>query len=353
MQKAAFVKEVGKQLVLGERPVPQPGIEDILVQVHSTMLLPHDTYGRDLGLFVADKLPYILGTNITGIVKEIGSNVSSFQVGDRVFGIGNPNSQSPDFSGLQQYALLDPNGAAKIPEKNSFEEASGFPVNAVTSAVALFKPEGLGFAAPFAAPASDPMAHSSLNSNRAIVVIGGGSNVGKLAIQFARIAGVGRIIAIGSAKNEAHLRQLGATHVIDRHLNNETIATEVLKILPDTEGALSVYDCVSWEYSLALSVVSRTKPSVIACLHPVETCVQLVKEKGIFARVQFIRGTTEVLQPLSAGFWRILSKWIEDGHIWIPSYRTADGLEIEAIEHALDSYRDGSSVIPLVVRPNH
>ena len=55
-------------------------------------VLPHDTYGRDLGLFVADKLPYILGTNITGIVKEIGSNVSSFQVGDRVFGIGNPNS---------------------------------------------------------------------------------------------------------------------------------------------------------------------------------------------------------------------------------------------------------------------
>ncbi|KAH9207474.1 chaperonin 10-like protein [Leptodontidium sp. 2 PMI_412] len=354
MQKAVFVNQIGKPLALGERAVPKPGKEEILIKIHSTMLLPHDTYSRDLGLFIAENLPYVLGTNITGTVKAVGQDVTGYEVGDRVFGIGNPLSKLPDFAGLQQYALFDARGTAQIPEHVSFEDASCFPVNVVTSAAALFLPIGLGFAAPFPDGELDKTLDLSSNANRAIVIIGGGSNVGKIAIQFARMAKVGKVITVASAKNRAHLLELGATHVIDRHLSNEVIVAEVRKVLDDgNEGALSVYDCVSWDFTLTVSIVSLTKPSVVACLHPVEKCAEQAKDKGVPARVEFIRGTLEFLGSLSTKLWRILPKWIEEGHLWIPNYRVVDGLDIVAIEEGLDSYRDGSSVVPLIIRPNH
>ncbi|KAL5351168.1 hypothetical protein ACLOAV_003019 [Pseudogymnoascus australis] len=160
---------------------------------------------------------------------------------------------------------------AKLPEGVTFEEASSFPVNAATSAAALFGSGGFDFAAPFPECEADPTTDLSSNGSRAIVVIGGGSNVGKLAIQFARIAKVRRVITVASASNDAHLRTLGATHVIDRYLSNEAIVAEVRKALNDAnDGALSVYDCVSWDFSLAISIVSPTEPSIIACLHPAE-----------------------------------------------------------------------------------
>ncbi|GJC86087.1 dehydrogenase orsE [Colletotrichum liriopes] len=353
MQNAVLVREVGKALELAQRPIPHPGEGEILIRVHSTMLLPHDTYGRDLGLFVADKLPYVLGTNIAGVVEEIGAKVEDYKIGDRVFGIGNPLFPLPDFSGLQQYALLAPEGYAKIPDTVSFEEASSFPVNAVTSAAALFHPKSLAFAAPFTKTEPDISQDLPPNAKRSLVIIGGGSNVGKLAIQFARLASILKIIVIASAKNEAHLRQLGATHVIDRYLKDEAIAAEVKKILDDDKGPLSVYDCVSWDYSLTVSLVPRMQPSVIACLHPVESCIKLVKLNNLPASVQFIRGTVDFLQPLSAGLWRILPTWIESGQLSIPQFRVVDGFDLKVIEEGLDSYRDGSSVVPLIVRPNH
>lgn len=99
--------------------------------------------------------------------------------------------------------------------------------------------------------------------------------------------------------------------------------------------------------------MSLTKPSVIACLHPIEKCAEQAKDKGVPARVEFIRGTLEFLGFISTGLWRILPKWIEEVHLWIPNYRVVDGLDIVAIEEGLDFYRDGSSVVPLIIRPNH
>ncbi|KAL5319054.1 hypothetical protein ACEPPN_014124 [Leptodophora sp. 'Broadleaf-Isolate-01'] len=197
MQKAVFVNQIGKDLALGERAVPKPGKEEILIKIHSTMLLPHDTYGRDLGLFIAENLPYVLGTNITGTVKAVGQDVTGYEIEDR-------------------YAFLDARGTAEIPEHISFEDASCFPVNVVTSAAALFLPIGLGFAAPFPDGELGKTLDLSFNANRATVIIGGGSNVGKIAIQFARMAKVGKVITVASTKKRAHLLKLGATHVIDR-----------------------------------------------------------------------------------------------------------------------------------------
>jgi NADPH:quinone reductase len=350
MQRAILVTGVGKPLSLGTRPIPSPPKGYVQIKVAATQLLPHDTYGRDSGLFIATKLPFILGTNIAGTITALGpdpSSSSDYQIGDPIFGLGNPFHPTPDLSGLQEYALLDISASAKIPAGLTPEQAVTFPVNAVTSFEALFHPaHGFGFPAPL------PGAEAGFDYGmQSILIIGGGSNVGKLGIQFAKLVGVGRIIAVASSGNEAALKALGATHVVDRHLEMEEIVRAVHAIT-GVEGVTHIYDCVSWEYSLAVALVSRTRPSVILTLHPAEGASELVKEKGLegTVKVGFVVGNSSFLEPLTEGFWKALPGWIEAGKLAVPEYRVVEGLDLRAVEEGLDSYRDGSPVTPFVVR---
>lgn len=71
MQKVVFVEEIGKPMRLRTRPIPKPSSGHVLIKVTATMctsqrivrlleiwslafipVLPHDTYGRDRGLFI-------------------------------------------------------------------------------------------------------------------------------------------------------------------------------------------------------------------------------------------------------------------------------------------------------------
>ncbi|KAH8690175.1 chaperonin 10-like protein [Talaromyces proteolyticus] len=352
-QHAIFVKDIGKPLVYGERPIPEPPKGYILIKVLSTMLLPHDTYGRDQGLFIGERLPYILGTNIAGVVEKLGDDVTSFKIGDHVFGQGNPVYPTPDSAGLQEYAILDSEAAAKIPEGVEIDDAVSFPVNATTSFEALFHPEnGFGFPLPFTDTSIFPRANKNIDpATQTVVIIGGGSNVGKLAIQFANIARIGRIITVASIRNKTSLLSLGATHIIDRHDTPESIAKQIHDIV-QRENITHVYDCVSWEFSLALSIVSKTDASKILTLHPAKSGVALAQEQGFDkCQVQFVAGGNEFLRPLLKPFWKYLPLWVKEGKIVIPKYRVIEGFDLELIESALDDYRDGSPVLPAVVHP--
>ncbi|EKM58625.1 uncharacterized protein PHACADRAFT_193755, partial [Phanerochaete carnosa HHB-10118-sp] len=76
-----------------------------------------------------------------------------------------------------------------------------------------------------------------------ILIIGGSSAVGQQAIQFAKLSGFSLIITTGSLHNEAYLKSLGVTHVIDR--------TAPLSALPAAVKAITskpvkiAYDAVS------------------------------------------------------------------------------------------------------------
>lgn len=84
--------------------------------IDKDVVLPHDTFGRDAGLFIGEKLPWILGTNLGGVVHEVGSPETPYSVGDRVFGHASVFYPTSDMAGLQEYALLDvQHGLAKIP----------------------------------------------------------------------------------------------------------------------------------------------------------------------------------------------------------------------------------------------
>jgi NADPH2:quinone reductase len=265
-------------------------------------------------------------------------------LGDEVFGLGSPVSPVPDESGLQQYALLDAECSAKIPTGYDFDQMATIPVNAATSFSALFNEQGFGFPMPgFKKAEWDPKSET-------ILVIGGGSNVGKMAIQYGKLIGLGKILTIASATNTSALKELGATYVIDRHQTPSEIQAQITEIV-GSEGLSKIYDCVSWEHDMALSLLSPDKPGILLGLHPVDEAKKAIAERKLNVKATLILGISSFMQPLTKAFWESLPNWVANGDLAIGKYKVIEGFNLPAIEEGLDMYIDGKPVTPVVVHP--
>ncbi|CAK1358341.1 unnamed protein product [Cercospora beticola] len=342
-QKAVLVKEIGKPVVLGEKDVPIPAHDEVLVKVTATMLLPHDAYGRDWGLFIENKLPAVLGSNITGIIEQVGSSVTEFRKGDEVFGLGNPADLSNGQAGLQTYSTLPSRAIAKIPKGFTAEQVVTLPVNLVTSFQALFtNNSGFGF--------KQRGEYGDNAADQTLVIIGAGAVVGKFAIQLAKFAGIGTIIAIAGLDGEEELKKMGATHFVDRRLSREAIVQQVHAIT-SKDGVTNIYDCRSMSFELAADLLAEGKKTRLVTVHPDNENPGVVASKRPDAEMNFIEGSSENLGDLESVFWRDVGGWLKDGWILPAKLRVVEGLEkVDEINAALDGYAAGKGGPQLVVK---
>lgn len=83
-QKSLLLLE--KQGAFAVRPtdIPKPGPGELLVEIHATALNPVDWKIQVYGIFL-ENFPAVLGTDSSGIVKEVGEGVTEFAVGDKVY----------------------------------------------------------------------------------------------------------------------------------------------------------------------------------------------------------------------------------------------------------------------------
>ena len=169
-----------------------------------------------------------------------------------------------------------------------------------------------------------------------ILIVGGGSNCGKFAVQLAKLAKIPNIVVVGG--DEALLRKLGATQVFDRH-STETDLVE--KIRKATGNNLSyALDAVNLPagLGLALKALSDNNPGKVARLLPVGTVEdtrghELLDVLGLFL----------YRNPLCVSFWERLTDYVEAGAIVPTSYSMQEGLDADVVNAALDAYRDGKS----------
>ena len=82
-QKALLLQSKLGQFAVETVPVSKPGSGEILVKVEAAALNPLDWKIQAYGLIV-EKYPAILGFDGSGTVVEVGEDVTSFAVGDRV-----------------------------------------------------------------------------------------------------------------------------------------------------------------------------------------------------------------------------------------------------------------------------
>jgi putative PIG3 family NAD(P)H quinone oxidoreductase len=138
--KAVYIREFGGVENLELREVADPAKPmgtEVLVRVRAAGLNRADLMQR-LGKYPppADYSPNIPGLEFAGEIAEIGSGVSSYKVGDRVFGITAGQAQA-------EYVLTDERVLARVPGKLSFVEAAAVPEVFITAHDAIFTQCGL------------------------------------------------------------------------------------------------------------------------------------------------------------------------------------------------------------------
>ncbi len=176
---------------------PVPGPRDLLVHVEAISVNPVDTKVRRSKLGQEEAEPRVLGWDVAGVVKAIGSQVSLFRPGDEVYYAGSitrPGANS-------EYHCVDERIVGNKPANLSFAEAAALPLTAITAWEALFDRLGIDDSGAF--------------GGRSILIIGGAGGVGSIGIQLAKLVGL-RVIATASRpETRAWCSKMGADHVVD------------------------------------------------------------------------------------------------------------------------------------------
>jgi len=205
------------KLVDIETPTPQAG--EVLVEVSHASVNPVDYKIREgyLAGAIEHKFPLIPGWDAAGTIKEVGSGVTDFAVGQKVYAY----CRKPvvQWGAYAEYIALEAKNVARMPSNLTFAEASAVPLAALTAWQAL-----VDFA--------------KLTDGQTVLVHAGAGGVGSYAIQFARYLGA-RVFTTATEKNHGYVTELGANRPIDYTKVN---FAEVVKEL-EPGGVDVVFDC--------------------------------------------------------------------------------------------------------------
>ncbi|ETI22636.1 hypothetical protein G647_06712 [Cladophialophora carrionii CBS 160.54] len=340
-QKALLVTELGKPLTLTtERAVPQPGAGQVLVRVTVAGANPHDQKSRETGLFIADSLPAPITNDVVGEVVALGTGVTKFAAGDHIVGHAAFDKTHVQ-KGLQEYAVLDADFSAKIPEGFTDDDGATLPTNVIAALVALFDPKTLGIPAPWTEAAK-----SFDFKGTTLLVVGGGSNCGRFGVQLAALAGVGRIVVVGG--DEAELKSYGATDVIDRHGSPDEVTKRIRDVVGD--DLIYAYDAINppATQTIAINALSSTKKGKFARLlptGPVDESQVHAKKEGYELKNVF--GSSHVRPELCKPFWDHVPQYLKEGKLKPTKYEVVGlkGWEAQKVNELLDRYRDGKKVV--------
>jgi NADPH:quinone reductase-like Zn-dependent oxidoreductase len=178
-------------------PKPDPGPGQVLVLVHASSvnardwhlmrgepraarLLDSSVFGRH-----APKIP-IRGTDVAGVVEEVGHDVTQWAVGDRVFGEAD--------AAWAELVVADEDRLAAVPDGVPLEHAAVLPLAGATALLCLRSADA--------------------SAGQRLLVNGASGGVGTFAVQIAHSLGLD-ITAVCSARNAAQARQLGADAVVE------------------------------------------------------------------------------------------------------------------------------------------
>jgi NADPH2:quinone reductase len=199
--------------------------------------------------------------------------------------------------------------------------------------MSLFSAAGFGLPFP-----GTPEAVGFDYTSQKVVIIGGGTNTGKLAIQLANLAGIGTIIAIASPFGEPLLKSFGATHVIARQYSD--IESQVRHIVGDE--LLYVYDTfTSGDQSLGVSLLSNSKKGIFVHVTPGKASDAVLAKKKGGIETKHVRGFSDFFPQFGQLFWKQFPIWLETGEIKPLKYKVIEGLDASKVNEALDEYREG------------
>jgi NADPH:quinone reductase-like Zn-dependent oxidoreductase len=194
----------------------------VLVRIVASGVNPLDTKIRaGKAAHAQIQLPAILGLDAAGVVEAVGPEVSTFAIGDEVFGlVGGVGEQQGT---LAEFIAVDAQLLAPKPASLSFREAAALPLVFITAWEALVD-------------------QAKIHAGQTVLIQGGAGGIGQVAVQIAKAVGA-EVFATGSPARLRSIEDLGATAI---DYTNATVEEYVAKHT-DGVGFDIVFDTVGGE----------------------------------------------------------------------------------------------------------
>ncbi len=226
--KVVIYEKFGNPDVLEIREIdnPVPNENEVLIKVYASTVTAVDSIFRIGKQFFARMAAgitkpknKILGTEFSGEIIDIGSNVKNFKIGDKVFGPSGPN-----FGTYSEFICLPEDSPIEIiPSEISVDEAAAIPSGALT-ALPFLRDTG------------------KIKPGNKILIIGASGSVGTYAVQMAKYFGA-EVTGVCSTSNVELVKSLGADKVIDYKKEDYSKSKETYDVIFDTVGKGSYAEC--------------------------------------------------------------------------------------------------------------
>ncbi|MEV6297017.1 NADP-dependent oxidoreductase [Streptomyces sp. NPDC051896] len=225
-------------MMLEERPEPEAGGNDVLVEVHASGFTPGEltwpgTWTDRLG---RDRTPSIPGHEVAGVVSALGYGTRGLSVGQRVFGLAEWTRDGT----LAEYVAVEARNLAPLPGDVDFTVGASLPISGLTAWQGLF-------------------VHGRFGVGQSVLVHGAAGGVGSMVTQLAREAGA-YVIGTGRAADRETTLDFGAKEFVD--LDNEA--------LEDIGGVDLVFDVIGGDIGKRSAGVVRAGGMLVTIAGPPE-----------------------------------------------------------------------------------
>jgi NADPH2:quinone reductase len=210
-----------------ERPTPRPAAGEVRIEVHAASLNFPDLLTVQNKYQIKPPLPFVPGSEFSGIVQAVGDGVRHVKPGDAVASIGVTG-------GFATHACVAASQVLHLPERFDLDDGAAFAFTYGTAHHALID-------------------RGALRSGETVLVLGAAGGVGSAAVQIAKAAGARVIAAVSSADKAAFCTELGADMSIDLSHQELRDALKAAQVSPDVvldpvggELAEAAFRSIAW-----------------------------------------------------------------------------------------------------------
>jgi NADPH:quinone reductase-like Zn-dependent oxidoreductase len=238
-------------------PVPQPAEGQVLLRVYAAGTNPVDwsiraptAAGSPAAAAPPQRAAAPPGRDVAGVIVALGSGVSGYQVGDKVY------TALAGGGAYAEYAVAPAAELAMKPQKFTFEQAAGIPIAGYT---------GLRM-----------VVMANLKPGERVLIIGAAGGVGSTAVQAARAVGA-HVIAVASSHHDEYLAALGAQEIIDYDKENVAANAKAVAVVLNTVGTENA-NALSYVQPGGLVLDASGQVDEKACAAAHVTCIHVVRQ---------------------------------------------------------------------------
>jgi NADPH2:quinone reductase len=279
-------------LQLSDVPEPNPGPDEVIVEVRAAGLNPVDWKARQgyLSGLIESVFPVIPAWDVAGVVTRLGADTPEFAIGDEVYAYARKDVLRGGT--LAEKVAVPVRALAKKPASLSFEEAAAVPLAGLT--------------------ALRTVRRAKVGAGDRVLIHNGSGGVGSFAIQLAIEAGA-TVTATASERNHDYIRSLGAVPIA----YGEGVAERALEVQPNG-------------YDVVLDYIGKEAVEAsVPLLHGGSRLVTIAAGKSAIE----LGGSVVWVRPDAAGLAEV-AELIDAGMVRVEVARTYP------LEEAADAYRE-------------